>query len=82
LRYFTVTYHGHAFAVVRAADEAEAIALACEMIVPKAAFHPLPGLEEFAAHEPSNGELSDWLGHRSDYLLTDGTSYILSSLLG
>ena len=82
MRCFTVTYHGHAFAVVRAADEAEAVALACEMIVPKAAFHPLPGREEFAVHEPSNSELAEWLEHRSEYLLTNGTSYILSSLLG
>ena len=77
-----MTYHGHAFAVVRAAHETEAVALACEMIVPKAAFRSFPALEQFAVHEPSNSELVGWLERRSDYLLGDGTSYILSTLLG
>jgi hypothetical protein len=77
---YTVTYRGHAFAVVRAAHEAEAIDLARQMILPQAASQSL-SREQFAVHEPSNSEFSGWLERRSDYLLADGTSYILLGLV-
>ena len=76
---YTVTYRGHAFAVVRAAHEAEAIDLARLMIIPKASLRSL-SREQFAVHEPSNSEFAGWLERRSDYLLADGTSYILLGL--
>jgi hypothetical protein len=79
LHCYTVTYRGHAFAVVRAAHEAEAIDLAWQMILPEDASRSL-SREQFAVHTPSNSEFAGWLERGSDYLLTDGTSYILLGL--
>jgi hypothetical protein len=82
LRFFTVTCHGHAFAVVRAPHKGEAIDLARQMILPNAGFGFLPGHAQFGAHEPSNSEMIDWLERGSDYLLLDGAGYVLANLVG
>lgn len=67
MRIFTVTYDGRAAAVVRAANSAEAVAIARRLAIEE-------GREEreaqrFATREPNDAEMVDWLEHRTDHLL-------------
>lgn len=81
LHIYTVAYRGHALAVVRAVNEADAVGLARKMILPRSTFSPEAIREQFTAHEPSHSEMLGWLEKRTDYLLTEGAGYVLANLL-
>lgn len=70
MRIFTVTYDGRPAAIVRAADGGEAIAIA-RRLVSEGGGPPPSNPERFAAREPDDGEMVDWLEHRSDHLLAE-----------
>ncbi len=81
MQILTVTYHGHALAVVRAPSEAEAVTIARAMIASRGEPDRVPPHEAFLARRASDGEMIGWLEHRSDYLLANGAAYALAKVI-
>jgi hypothetical protein len=70
MRIFTVTYEGRPAAIIRAADGDEAIAIA-RRLASESGRPVLRDPGRFAAREPNDAEMVDWLEHRSDHLLAE-----------
>jgi hypothetical protein len=68
MRIFTVTYDGLAAAVVRAADDEDAVAVACELAAERGCYAIIRA-QRVEVREPDDAEMVSWLEHRGDHLL-------------
>jgi len=70
MRIFTVTCDGRPAAVVRAANSVEAVAIA-RRLASEEGHGEEQEVRRFAAREPNDAEMVDWLEHRTDHLLNE-----------
>ncbi len=71
MRIFTVTCDGRPAAMVRAADRAEAIALALDLAEQRNLLGLVAGPRRFEAREPWDAEMVEWFQHHCDHLILD-----------
>jgi hypothetical protein len=72
MRIFTVTYDGRPAAVVRAAGNDEAIAVACELAAAQGSYGIMRA-QRLEVREPDDAEMVSWL-ERRDHLLAEAAS--------
>jgi hypothetical protein len=77
MRIFTVTHRGEPFAILRARDAAEAIDLVRGMEARGRRSH---GDGPFAAREPDDAEMIDWLTRPEDRLLIGEDDRVIAPL--
>ena len=70
MRIFTVTCDGRPAAIVRAANEADAIELTLDLARTHDLLRTGPR-RRLAAREPNDAEMVEWIRHRADQLLLD-----------
>lgn len=71
MRIFTVTCDGRPAAIVRAADNSEAIAIALDLAEQLNLLGLVAGPRRFAAREPSDVEMLEWFRHHTDHLILE-----------
>jgi hypothetical protein len=71
MRVFTVTCDNRPAAVVRAADTAEAVAIALDLAQQRNLLGLVGGPRRFKAREPSDAEMVEWLRHHVDHLILE-----------
>lgn len=71
MQIFTVTCDGRPAAIVRAAHAGEAVAIALDLAEERNLLGLVAGPRRFAAREPKDAEMVEWLNRRVDHLILD-----------